>query len=209
MGPELLGRWVLSAPKCIHIRAGQRALAEAVDRWLADAGPIFVCDSPYDAAAYALTCAHDMPDLAAVGIDWLDDAELTLLRRLRETWPGIVLLVYGAEVSRARADSHLTRVCRGGELAEWTARSPAAALEAIRRAERPGARGSRPELSGRNMTATAAPELQGLDRFPPRRSELVVSPPPPLRNARERKLSEAWPDLTPEEIRTLLGPSRP
>lgn len=81
----------------IHLRTGEPSAAEAVEAWLHDHqvdSTLFL--DAYDACVYLLQHSDQVPDLAFVGIDWLAPDELSIIRLIRETWPGSGIVVYAS-----------------------------------------------------------------------------------------------------------------
>jgi hypothetical protein len=175
---------VAGVRRALHIRTGDPALGAPLDDWLrAHQVEIAHCDDALDACAHLLMHGDALPDLALIGTDRLASDELSILRYLREVWPGVAILLYGHETAVAWADpSGLSR--RSGSRAamrELLAGTPADLLESIR------------------MSSQGSPVAS---RREPEPSETGV--PPPDREVRER----ASPSNSTSESVGLEAPPR-
>ncbi|MEW6252779.1 MAG: hypothetical protein AB1716_19255, partial [Planctomycetota bacterium] len=99
----------------MHVRAGQRSACEALDAWLTRAGvDVLGFDDVYAACVHLLRGYERVPDLALVGVDWLDADELRIVTFIRQTWPHAGIVVYGAARDLPLFDFlPLTLTCRG------------------------------------------------------------------------------------------------
>ncbi len=90
----------------IHICTGQRATGRAVEAWLAEYGVETVrFDDVYEACAYLLKHYDRVPDLVLVGIDWLAPSEFNIVPYIRQTWPRVGMVVYGATTNAPLFDA--------------------------------------------------------------------------------------------------------
>lgn len=157
--------------RAIHIRTGQRADVDAVEEWLAAHHvDLLPCSDAYDACVRMATDAHDAPELALLGIDWLAPDDLAVVTYLRRTWPHIAVVVYGGD-SASAAQFELdpaTRTCRvqgtlmrllrlaPDELLARFAMSPASVGQPRRVPVTPAA----PPTPTRPVTTASAPPLE-------------------------------------------------
>jgi hypothetical protein len=100
--------------KAIHLRTGDRATDGAIAGWLERYGVDVVdCGDAFEACTLTLTQPEPSPDLALIGADWLAPDELAIISYFRETWPGVVIVVYGSAAATAGfEESPLALVCR-------------------------------------------------------------------------------------------------
>ncbi len=117
----------------IHIRTGQPAAADALDRWLADHKVQTTAFADvYEACVHLLREYEDIPDVVAIGTDWLAADELAIVRYARETWPRAIIVLCGAAAGAALDTSPLTVACRSdAALQELLAETPLHLLERL------------------------------------------------------------------------------
>ena len=100
--------------KAIHLRTGDRGTDGAISAWLERHGiEVVACADAFEACTFTLTHSATVPELAFVGADWLAPDELAIVSYLRETWPGVTIVIYGSAPATAGFEaSALTHVCR-------------------------------------------------------------------------------------------------
>jgi hypothetical protein len=133
------------APRVLHLATGDPAGVHTAESWLhrrqVDA---VVCHEALECAALMLTEDTLEPELALVGVAWLDPSEFAVLDYLRERWPRIRIVVYGRDAARlVRRDDDRMRACERTE-------DLAAALEQIQF--------SPPESAGSKVSPAPRPE---------------------------------------------------
>lgn len=118
--------------RAIHLRTADRGADDAIAAWLHRHDVEVVdCADAFDACVAALTSPHEAPDLALAGVDWISPNESAVLGYLRETWPGIIIVIHGASAATAGyPSSPLTLVCRTGDALREVLASPPGALRA-------------------------------------------------------------------------------
>ena len=90
----------------LHLRTGLCARVAAVDTWLAQHKVrVTTYDDVYIACVHLLQHGADMPDVVAVGADWLTPDEFHIVPYIRQTWPHTVILVYGGECEQPGFDA--------------------------------------------------------------------------------------------------------
>ena len=118
--------------RAIHIRTADRGADDAIAEWLhRHEIDVIDCADAFDACVAALDSPHDAPELALAGVDWISPNESAVLGYLRETWPGIIIVVHGGSTAAVGYPaSALTLVCRTGDALRELLASPPAALRA-------------------------------------------------------------------------------
>lgn len=88
--------------KAVHLRTGDRETDGAVSMWLErHEVDVFDFADPFEACTFALTRPETTPDVAFIGADWLAPDELRIIDYLRETWPGLGMVIYGSTPATA------------------------------------------------------------------------------------------------------------
>lgn len=108
---------MLEVQRAIHVRTGQRVAADALDGWLARHGVrVDGFGDVYETCVHLLTNYEQTADLALVGMDWLSDDECAIIPYLRQTWPRVGLVLYGAALNSPLIELlPMTLACRLGE----------------------------------------------------------------------------------------------
>ena len=118
--------------KAIHLRTGDRGTDGAISTWL-DCHDVEVvtCADSFDACVQALTELASAPDLALIGIDWLPPDEYSIIHYLRETWPGLTMVLYGSTPMIVEfGKMPLTIACRGAaDIRRMLASTPGALVK--------------------------------------------------------------------------------
>lgn len=132
----------------LHIRTGDPGLADAIDAWLrASAVEPVICVDAYEACVHLLKRAEDVPELVFVGVDWLAPDEQEVIRYVRDTWPAVGMVVYGAPLAPGVADTPLIRVCAArSDLLPLLAAPPAELVDRFAREGAPTAIGAPPSV---------------------------------------------------------------
>lgn len=90
------GCYVTGNYRVVHLCMGDRAWQNCVDRWLEAAGVVVSrFDDAYSLCAHLRQDSRPAPDAVAVGVDWLNRCELQVVKYVRQSWPGAVIIVYG------------------------------------------------------------------------------------------------------------------
>jgi hypothetical protein len=121
----------------MHVHTGLPTLAGDIDAWLAAQGVDAVTlNDAFDACQHLLTSYEQAPELAFVGVDRLERDERQLVRFLRETWPGIAVVLYGGNAAAPwSADALVTAVDCRASLRDLLACTPAELIQRIRRGQ--------------------------------------------------------------------------
>lgn len=188
----------------LHIRTGSATLTSDVDSWLAahrvDAVTL---NDAFDACQHALTSYEQAPELAFVGVDRLERDERQIVRYLRDTWPGLAIVLYGSDTAvHWSADPLLTAADSRAALRALLAATPAELIAKIRRGSvRPTAHEltTAPEAPRRTPAAPRGSEPASPAREAP--SPAVLTPPTALRVT---PLEATSVSLTAEELAALL-----
>ena len=197
----------------IHLRTGESHAAEEISAWLRDHRvEVTGFSDAYDLCVHLLQHSAEIPDLALVGADWLSPGEFAIVRYLRETWPGVGIVVYssGGETPPCEPGP-LTRVCRSSHaLRQLLSESPERTLSRLRqeasleapqaaarsRADRPAAIRETPSQTPASAPGASAAKPNG----PPidRDEQADGSKPGPAADQPPRGI------LTDEELSALL-----
>jgi hypothetical protein len=188
---------VFTVSSAIHIRTGQRALADTLDQWLARHDVTTRgFDDVYAACVHLLQQYEQIPDLALVGTDWLAPDELSIIAYVRQTWPRTGVVVYGGQRETPRIDLWpLTRAVQGeAGLQKLTGRTPSEIFTELC-AEMPplATRGGESETPARPTREVVAASGE-------REARELEAPRPSVPAAPPRAI------LTPEELAVLLEP---
>jgi hypothetical protein len=178
--------------RAIHVRTGDRGTDGAISTWLQRHGvDVTPCADAFEACVYALAQPEPPPELALIGADWLAPDEVAVLGYLRETWPGIAIVVYGGTEATASFEaSPATRVCRSGEaLRRMLADTPDALLDVRRAAPQSPAP---PDDGWRPQPKAAPPEVRhpGPGGLPLPRSTIQTHDPEMLASELARRSSQ-------------------
>lgn len=198
---------VSNAIRTLHVRTGLPTLAGDVDGWLAAHGiDAVTLNDAFDACQHALTSYEQAPELVFIGIDGLERDERQIVRYLRDTWPGLAIVLYGSDAAEHwSADPLLIAAdCRPALRALLTV-PPAELVAQIRRGS------VRTAPRGRAATP-AAPEPSHKAPVAPRGSEpaspVHEAPPPvaltPPTVLHVTPLEPTSVSLTAEELAALL-----
>lgn len=191
--------------KAFHLLAGQSQGAELVDAWLRrHRVRQVVLKDPYEACVYLIRHADQVPDFAFVDADSLTREELIIVQYLRETWPGVGIIIYSGHDQAELPDSGpLQRASRGtAGLRQLLGSSPERLLRRLRIFPDQDANGGAQRGNSRPTgSRTETPPAQG----PPAGSPPQPAPPPTKTDNLPRGI------LSPEELSALLeenGPER-
>jgi len=160
--------------KCaLHLRTGDHGNAYAINAWLERHGiQVVNCRDALEACVVLLRQPALTPDWAFIGTQWLDGDDRPIVRYMRQTWPGVTIVLYGGALVELAGDRR-TVVCRtSADLRNMLAGSPDDLLARSVRAPRPV---DNPGEAGETHQAT--PEKQPLDRpLPPAGSDTIRPP---------------------------------
>ena len=172
----------------IHVRTGEPSAAEAIEGWLRahDVESVVFFDV-YDACVYLLQHNERVPDLVFVGTDWLAPDELSIIRFIRETWPGAGIVAYSSSDEAPPVPAAPpTCVCRTpAALLQFMTEPPAQALRRLRAQAAPeAARVPSPQPAGTRHSAPRAPQVPPV--------------PQPTRAPRSTAADQDFPDAAPD-----------
>ncbi len=166
-----------------HLQTGEPAAMTEVDQWLRNHGVRTVnWPDAFAACTHLLIHANEVPDLVLIGLEWLPTDEVDIARYIRETWPGVGMVLYGAATEKTVLDSD-ARMIRCSTIE--------ALQEVLRR---------RPDALQEELSAGAPQTLRMGDRVAvhPRDEQEGIRP----RDERQQKLPSA--NLSREEWEALL-----
>ncbi|TWT44692.1 hypothetical protein RAS1_11070 [Phycisphaerae bacterium RAS1] len=169
--------------RAVHVCYGDPSLQEVVQSWLA-AHQIETLsfEDAYGLTAHLILHSSQLADLALIGSDWIPADEKAVAEYVLETWPGVVLVVYGQRCEQLGPpqDPRVVRFASREMLERVTAQSPADFVASVRARGTPAAPAS-PAVAvpGETSPAAAAPSATSAD-------------------------ASGRPVLTPEELSALL-----
>jgi len=104
---------VAGARDAIVIRTGQRAESDLVCARLSAAGvKVIECADAIDACVHILRFPDPAPHVVFIGTEWLSREDYALMGYLRQTWPGVLVVLHGEGYDTIPLDrSGPTAVC--------------------------------------------------------------------------------------------------
>jgi hypothetical protein len=125
--------------RTLHLRTADRGVDDAIAAWLRRHDvEVIECADAFDACVAALESPQTAPDILIAGVDWLSPSESSVLGYLRETWPGIIMLIHGGSNAAAVYPAAArTLICRtDAELRQVLASPPAALRDHLKESKR-------------------------------------------------------------------------
>lgn len=192
----------------VHLRSGEPGTADAISGWLRRHGATVVeLPDAFEACVFALTHSATTPDLAFVGADRLGDDEWAIVGYLRQTWPGLVTVIYADRpIAPPIAPGPRTLLIRPTEALRRMLAEPPSAL--LCRVEQPAPTVPPPPD---DWPATMQPEAPAASASAARPTTVAqsVGPERPLRQAQPPRPGMTDPAyrqiiLTREELAALL-----
>ncbi|HMQ15959.1 MAG TPA: hypothetical protein PKC49_08300 [Phycisphaerae bacterium] len=112
--------------QAVVVRTGQREQSDHICRVLRDAGvnPVECLDA-LEACLHLLRNPQPSPEAVFIGVDWLTREDQALAGYVRQTWPGVLIVLHGEGCDAVPAAGRPTILCRTtAELARTLASAP-------------------------------------------------------------------------------------